>query len=259
MAGLVKTNDGMLSAGTIATAEVHIWHASLEQPENAVRWLSSLLSQQEVERAERFHFEQHRLFFITARGILRHLLSLYSRIEPERVQIQYIHNGKPVLAGEGASDLRFNLTHSGNLVMYAFTRGREVGIDVEQLKPIEELDQIAERNFSSSERTVLKRLPHPDRLKAFYLCWTRKEAFIKAIGEGISFPLQEFDVSLRPGEPARLLSVFGSQKEASRWSMSDIRVPEEYAAALVVEGQQPLLVKREWHFLEEFSDKKDSK
>ncbi|HSK87496.1 MAG TPA: 4'-phosphopantetheinyl transferase superfamily protein [Anaerolineales bacterium] len=249
MASLAKRVDDSMPDQSLKASDVRIWHASLEQPGEAIHALRAILSEEELKRTERFHFDRHRRHFVAGRGILRHLLSLYTGIEPGQLQLEYTHNGKPFLPGmDGASGIRFNLSHSGGMAVYAFTRGREVGIDIEHQQPIDDIDRIAERNFSAREYTTLGSLPDGERLEAFYLCWTRKEAFIKAMGEGISFPLQQFDVSLTPGEPARLLSVDGSLEKAKRWSMHNLTIAKGYAAALVIEGRDCTLRLHKWEY-----------
>ena len=246
---LAKRVDDSLSDRSLRAPDVHIWHALLEQPGETVQALRAVLSEDELKRAERFHFDLHRWHFVAGRAILRHLLSLYTGIEPGQLQLEYTRNGKPYLPGmEDESGIRFNLSHSGGMAVYAFTRGREVGIDIEHQRPIDDINRIAERNFSAMEYSTLGTLPDVEKLEAFYLCWTRKEAFIKAIGEGISFPLQQFDVTLIPGEPARLLAVDGSQEKAKRWSMHNLTIAEGYAAALIVEGRDCTLTKHKWEY-----------
>lgn len=249
MTSLAKRVDDSLPGRSLRAPDVHIWHASLEQPGEASQALRAILSEEELKRAEHFHFDPHRRHFVAGRGILRHLLALYTGIEPGKLQIEYTRNGKPFLPGmDGASDIRFNLSHSGGMAVYAFTRGREVGIDIEHQRPIDDMDRIAERNFSAKEYTTLGTLPEGEQVEAFYLCWTRKEAFIKAIGEGISFPLQQFDVTLIPGEPAQLLSVDGSSEKARRWSMHNLTIAVGYAAALVIEGSNCTLTQHKWEY-----------
>lgn len=249
MVSFAESVDGSLPGQSLKASDVHIWHATLEQPGEAVHALRTILAEDELKRAERFHFDLHRGHFVAGRGILRHLLSLYTGIEPGQLQLEYTRNGKPFLPGmEDESGIRFNLSHSGGIAVYAFTRGREVGVDIEHQQPIDDMDRIAERNFSAKEYATLATLPEAKRLEAFYLCWTRKEAFIKAIGEGISFPLQQFDVTLVPGEPARLLSVDGSSEKAKRWSMHNLTIAEGYAAALVIEGSDCILRQRKWKY-----------
>jgi 4'-phosphopantetheinyl transferase len=146
-------------------------------------------------------------------------------------------HGKPYLAAKfNPGDLRFNLAHSNELAVYAFALGREIGIDVEHVHALPDAEQIAARFFSAQENVVLRMLPEGQRLEAFFNCWTRKEAYIKAIGEGLSHPLDQFQVSLSPEEPTRLLNVEGSPEEVTRWSIAPWVPAAGYVAALVVEG-----------------------
>lgn len=217
---------------------VHIWYTVLEQPPLIIHQLEQLLSSDEQERAARFHFERDRRRFVVGRGALRTLLSRYLRVEPTRLNLCYGKYGKPYLAEESqGSVLRFNLAHSNELAVYAFACDGEVGIDVEYLHPLVDLDQIAARFFSKEESTILRGLSEDQRLAAFFNCWTRKEAYIKALGEGLSHPLDQFQVSLIPGEPAQLLKVEGSLEEVSRWFMTAFVPAPGYVAALMVEGR----------------------
>jgi 4'-phosphopantetheinyl transferase len=241
-------------AGKLKQCELHVWRAALQQSPSVVEALGVVLSQEEIERAERFHFERDRQSFIVSRGILRYLLSSYTSVEPARLHLEYTSTGKPFLsARNGQPDLNFNLSHSGGFVLYAFSHGWQVGIDIEHIRPIEELEQVAESNFSTKEYKELRTVGGEARLKAFFNCWTRKEAFIKALGDGLSFPLQEFDVSFLPDEPARLLSIYARPLEAARWSMVDLQPARGYVAALVVDGQQYSISYRDWSGLASFS------
>jgi 4'-phosphopantetheinyl transferase len=217
--------------------EVHIWRAPLDQPDLCIRQLGQMLSEEECIRAKRFRFEDDGRHFVVSRGILRAILSLYLDIEPSRLQFCYARHGKPYLAEElGRGALRFNLAHSHELALYAFTRGREIGVDVEYVRHMPDAEQISASFFSAQENAVLSALPADQKQEAFFSCWTRKEAYIKATGEGLTQPLDMFDVSLTPGEPARLLNVEGNPEEASRWSLEALRPASDYVAALAVEG-----------------------
>lgn len=222
---------------TLSTNDVHIWRATLDRPALVVQQLAQTLSKGERMRAGRFHFEKDSKHFIIGRGILRAILGLYLDTEPSRLQFCYGSRGKPYLAGESAKvDLRFNLAHSHGLALYAFTRGREIGVDVEYIRHVPDIEQIAATFFSARENAVLHALPASQRQKAFFNCWTRKEAYIKAIGNGLAQSLDRFDVSLTPGEPARLLSLEGDAEEASLWSLKAWAPAAGYVAALAVEG-----------------------
>lgn len=221
----------------LADAEVHVWAAPLDPPAEDVRSYASLLAPDEQARAERFRFERDRRRFSVARGVLRLLLGRYLETEPRRVAFRYESHGKPVLGGELAGrGLRFNVSHSGEMALYALARGRELGVDVEEVRPMEDGLQIAERFFSQAEVAAFRALPAEVRDEAFFNCWTRKEAYIKAVGEGLSFPLHAFDVSLAPGEPARLLAS-RDPRQAERWSLRALPDPAPgYRAAVVAEG-----------------------
>lgn len=225
------------SALALPTTDVHVWRASLEQPATCVHRLLNLLSHDEQARANRFYLERDRRRFIVARGALRTILGCYLGVEPGQLRFRYEFHGKPFLSDElGAGELRFNLAHSNELALYAFTCGREIGIDVEYIHPVPDIEQIAARFFSANENAALHMLPESQRLEAFFNCWTRKEAYIKALGDGLAYPLTQFQVSLRPGEPAQLLWAEGSPEKVTRWSMTALSPAPGYVAALAVEG-----------------------
>ncbi|HEY0080425.1 MAG TPA: 4'-phosphopantetheinyl transferase superfamily protein [Pyrinomonadaceae bacterium] len=223
---------------TLETDEVHVWRASLEQKASAVAEFRRLLAEDERRRADRFHFTRDREHFVVARGILRTLLARYLDRRPERLRFIYSAFGKPSLEEEaaGAPVLRFNVSHSKDLALYAFTRGREIGVDIEHIRDDVEGEDIAERFFSPAEVGVLRSLPSDARPRAFFDCWTRKEAYIKAHGEGLSLPLDGFDVTLSPNQPAALLATRHDPTQATRWSLRELSPSEGYAAALAVEG-----------------------
>lgn len=160
--------------------------------------LAALLSADESQRAARFCFERDRRRYTVARARLRQLLARRLDAAPEALQFAYDSKGKPRLGTRYARDLRFNVSHCGELAAYAFTEGREVGVDVEEVRVLPDADEVAMRVFSQRERAAYLRLPARERPRGFFSCWTRKEAFIKAIGDGLSHPLQALDVSLPP-------------------------------------------------------------
>ncbi|HEX8891390.1 MAG TPA: 4'-phosphopantetheinyl transferase superfamily protein [Pyrinomonadaceae bacterium] len=216
---------------------VHVWHARLDQFADQATRMWHLLSADEREWAERFHFPQDREHFITARALLRILLGRYLDVPPQQLSFSYSPYGKPALAGEGERDsLRFNVSHSDGVALYAVTRGREIGVDVERVRHDVVGESIAEHFFSAREVASLRALPTGLQPQAFFNCWTRKEAFIKAKGDGLSFPLDQFDVSLVPQEPPALLSIRNDPRKASRWALQSLPVGEGYIAALAVEG-----------------------
>jgi 4'-phosphopantetheinyl transferase len=217
--------------------DVDVWEASLRQPADWIEGFRQTLSGDELRRADAFHFQRHREAFIVGRGLLRSLLGGYLGVPPQELLFSYTEFGKPSLSESSrAGSLRFNFSSSHEMALCAFTLNREVGVDIEHRRAEVECEQLAERFFSAPENESLQKLPRQLRPRAFFDCWTRKEAFIKAVGEGLSFPLDQFDVSLAPGETAALLTVRGDAGEAARWSVVDLPAPPGYAAALAVEG-----------------------
>lgn len=218
--------------------EVSIWYRNLACPPLELDRLLSLLSTDELERAQRFRFDSNRNEFIVARGTLRLLLGTYLAIAPAELRFTYSQYGRPSLVQHiGSLGLEFNLSHSSGVVLLAFARGRRIGVDVEKVRRDFATNEIAERFFSTAERAALRELPHEHRHEAFFRCWTRKEAFIKALGEGLSRPLDQFDVSLAPGKPAALLATRPDAEEVSRWLLWNVPVPGDYAAALAAESK----------------------
>jgi len=216
---------------------VHVWRTALDVPEAQLRSLWYTLTADERQRAERYVFERDRTHFVVARGLLRVLLGRYLRQDPPHLRFTYGPQGKPALATDmGGMALRFNVSHSHGLALYAITRGREVGVDVERIRAEVAQEKIAERFFSPREVTVLRALPMSLQATAFFACWTRKEAYIKAKGDGLALPLDQFDVSLAPGEPAALLRTAWELQEAACWALQDLAPASGYRAALAVAG-----------------------
>jgi 4'-phosphopantetheinyl transferase len=235
---------------SLSINEVHVWRVSLAQSALVLPTLEALLSPGELQRARRFHFERDQRRYIVSQGHLRLLLGQYLKREPRQIEFCQGTRGKPALAAssltpDAPGDLRFNLSHSHELALYAFAWNREVGIDVEHIRPVADRDQIVRRFFAPQEQAVFFALPDDQRTEAFFQCWTRKEAFIKAIGEGLYHPLDHFVVAFVPGEPARLLDVTGHPEETGRWSVQALAPAPDYAAALFVDGQDWRL--RCWH------------
>jgi 4'-phosphopantetheinyl transferase len=222
--------------------EVHVWRIALEIGAPLLTYLREILADDERVRADRFHFESDRRHFIAGRGALRILLAGYLARRPEEVRFAYSNYGKPRLADSYNRDhLQFNLTHSHGLALLAVTRQRDIGVDVERLRDIErDGEPLAARFFSPREAAVLRSLPPQLRREAFFHCWTRKEAYIKAHGMGLSLPLDQFDVSLHPDEPAALLATPHDPPQARRWSLHRLHPGEGYVGALAVEGHS-------WH------------
>jgi 4'-phosphopantetheinyl transferase len=229
--------------------EVHIWRSSLDLPLWRVNALKQVLAPDERERADRFVRAEDRTRFIGGRGVLRTILGRYLGLDPRQLRFCYNPFGKPALeAAAGGELLRFNVSHSGDIALYAVTSGREIGIDIERIRPDVGTEDIAERFFSRQEIATLRGLPAPCRLEAFFACWTRKEAYLKARGNGLSLPLDGFDVSLAPGHAAALLGVHDDAAEATRWSLRALFPGPDHVAALAVEGHGWRL--RCWQWLE---------
>ncbi len=186
-----------------------------------------------------FDFEHLRRSFLLSHGALRTLIGSYLEISPEKAQFIQGSHGKPKLVGGGgtAVPLEFNMSHSGNVVLLAFSSTCELGVDVELIRPLEDMAGIADRFFSREESEELFSLAPEERERAFYLCWTRKEAYVKAVGEGLSIPLDSFRVTLRPGDPARFLHLNHDASLAQNWTLHNLELGDgelstAYAAAL---------------------------
>jgi 4'-phosphopantetheinyl transferase len=219
---------------SLASDEVHVWRARLDQPQLLADF-SATLALDEQARASRFRFPDDRNHFIAARGLLRILLGRYLEINPAALSFRYSPFGKPSLAVHQGADLRFNLSHSHGLALLAFAQGRDIGVDLESVRPEVAGLRIAERYFSPAEVAALCALPESQQTEAFFNCWTRKEAYIKARGDGLSARLDQFDVSLAPGEPAELLRT--ASDEPRSWTMIELEPGACYKASLVVEGR----------------------
>jgi 4'-phosphopantetheinyl transferase len=232
-AGKGKTLGPDFSAGQETLGnEVHVWTARLDREAEELHDLEATLSPDERARADRFHFARDRQRFVAARGVLRTLLGKYLRQAPASLEFSYGPYGKPSLAGANAArGLSFNLAHSAELAVYAISRQRNLGVDVERIKPESAGEDIARRFFSAREVGDLQTLPPEARVAAFFNCWTRKEAYLKATGMGLQTPLDSFSVSLWPGEPAQFLA--GVE---ARWHLAAFDPSEGYTGAVVYDG-----------------------
>ena len=220
----------------LADDEVHVWQAQLELPSFQVQQLRGLLTEDELDRANRFSFEMDRQRFIAARGTLRSILSRYIPIYPSHLRFYYHQYGKPFLAPEFSSYLlNFNLSHSGSMALYAITQNMEIGVDIERIHSDFEYEEIAQRFFSVNDVAVLRTTPTEKKPEAFYNCWTRKEAYIKALGKGLSLPLDSFEVSFAPWESPLLITKAGPQ-ERSLWTLLNLKPGPGYMGALAVKG-----------------------
>lgn len=230
----------------LAEDEVQLWRVDLEAiRSHEFRW-QELLSSDEITRAARFHFAADRQRFVASRAWLRTILAAFLVTEPSELSFCYSRNQKPFLgAAHAESGITFNLSHSGGIALYAFARRREIGVDVEQIRRDFDVESIAQRFFSISEREQLAALPESEKVEAFFRCWTRKEAYIKAIGEGLSLPLSQFDVSLEALETNALLATRPDSAEAEQWMIREVSGGAGYSAALCGRGRDWSL--SHWH------------
>jgi 4'-phosphopantetheinyl transferase len=211
---------------------IQVWLARLDGQDGRAAACSQLLSPDEHVRADRFRFDRDRRRFVICRGLLRTVLGRQLNTPPEDVEFTYGPYGKPAVAG----DLTFNVSHSADYALFAVAKDRQLGVDIERVHEVPDLDRLAESAFSEAERATLAMLPASERVAAFFNGWTRKEAYIKALGEGFTRPLDAFDVTLAPTESARLLRVLDEPAEPARWSFWSLTPVEGYAAAICVEG-----------------------
>ena len=227
--------------------EVHVWRIALLQPEEVIQHCRESLATDEIERADRFYFDKDRNGFTVARGALRQLLGAYLNLAPRVVNFTYGPQGKPALAvPQSSSGVRFNLSHSGEIALLAVSRDRELGIDVERIRADFASGEIATRFFSPEECAKLEQVPANASVDAFFNCWARKEAYIKARGEGLSIPLDSFEVAFAPGEKPALLQVKTGDQHFSRWHFHELHPGPGYKAALAVEGNDHKLRLWEW-------------
>jgi 4'-phosphopantetheinyl transferase len=218
----------------LSHGEVHVWRRSLARYEE-VDVLACVLSEDERLHAARFVFERDAARYIIGRATLRQILGAYLAIAPDRIAFSYGSHGKPALAFP-REPLTFNVSHSGDLALYAVSWGRRVGVDIEQARHVDDLHGLAAQVFAPAEREELTSLPADQRTPAFFAGWTRKEAFVKAVGDGLSHPLDTFVVSLDPAKPARLVAVGDTPGAACGWSLHALAADVGYSAALVAEG-----------------------
>jgi Phosphopantetheinyl transferase len=217
----------------LGKSDIHVWRAPLNISRDLIESFAPTLATDEQTRASRFHFDRHRTQFVAARGWLRSILGSYLNIRPDELNFTYSSYGKPSLQDLTSTQLRFNVAHSGDFALYAFVLGHDIGVDVELIKSEFARETIAKQFFCANEVAALLAFPEGERPHAFFDCWTRKEAFIKAQGIGLSLPLDEFEVSLKHDEPA-LLHANWDSAEATRWLLMKIDVAPGYAATLAV-------------------------
>jgi 4'-phosphopantetheinyl transferase len=228
---------------------VHVWRVALDVTDSTVEYLLPTLCVAERQRAERFHFQKDRRQFVVTRAVLRIILGRYLEREPSTLSFCYNQYGKPELTStsDRSQTIRFNLSHSHGLALIAVAQNLDIGIDIEYIHPNVSWEQIAQSYFSPKERDMLHQLPAALRVLAFFTVWTRKEAYIKATGKGLSLPLDRFDVSVAPGA-AKLLNVQWDEREASRWFLVELTPGSGYAATLAAGAGNWQIKLWQWSF-----------
>ena len=225
---------------------VHVWRVTLDANATRLGRLEHHLSADERVRAARFRFDRDRSYFIAAKGLLREILSLYLNTLPNQLSFRYGAHGKPHLVREGYSDLRLNVSHSSGTALFAVTQGREVGVDIEHISPDVPVEKLAETVFSVPEKHSLTHLDDKTKRMAFFRLWTRKEAYMKADGRGVSLPLERIDVSSSDDRVTTLDERTGTWRTCERWMLRTFGAGQDHAAALAAEGQDWHLVWRQW-------------
>jgi 4'-phosphopantetheinyl transferase len=221
----------------LRTDEIHIWFSDLDETADEVNEYFQTLSAHERRKAGQFHFDKDMKRYIARHGILRMILGSYMGIKANELRFKQGENGKPRSDEQfGKRTVHFNLSHSNGAVLFAFARNHEIGVDIEHICGIVEMEQIVERFFSTAEQEVFKLLPEEQKREAFINVWTCKEAFIKARGDGLSYALDKFDVSMLPDAPVKLLRVNGDTREASRWCLQSLKPAPDYVGAFAVKS-----------------------
>jgi 4'-phosphopantetheinyl transferase len=242
--GLAMDDDDIIwsappGAASLDWETVHVWAMSLQVPGEEMNRLAKMLVPSERRRAQSFHFDRDRNRFVVGRGLVRTLLAHYLHTQPEAIWLEYSPNGKPLLAGRFArSGLQFNLAHCEDLALLAVARGRVVGIDLERIRVIDDAQETAAWFCSPRENYEFQSLPPDERAPAFYRLWTRKETWLKAIGQGIGQSLEKVEVSFLPGEPARFVRLPDEVgTPASGWNLQELTPATGFVAALTVPGE----------------------
>jgi len=234
ISGVWDASTDAAKATQLPAGIVHLWKKPFDVSPVELEKCCQVLSPEERARAQRFLVEPPRRAFIVTRGTLRLLLGKYLDVEPMNISFRYAQFGKPLL--DEGNQVGFNVSHTDGVALLAFARGPQLGVDVEKIRPVRDLKDLANRFFSQAERKKLNEIEGEDQLHgAFFRCWTRKEAYIKGKGEGLSIPLHQFDVSLELGETQALIATRPEASEAALWLVRDISFDPSYAAAVAIE------------------------
>jgi len=231
----------------VQAGRVDVWSVRLDEPAKTGSEVV-VLSPDEVVRANRFHFEKDRIHFTQCRSALRSVLAGYLAIPAAEIRFEYLASGKPQLAAEqNPRALQFNVSHSANMALIAVGSEHRLGVDIEKIRGDVDTTTLAERFFSVRERAGLQALPDHLRVPGFFACWTRKEAFLKATGEGLSFPLEDFSVTTHPDLDPELEEIKGSTHEGKQWFLADLTVVDGFRAAVARERSPHCLETYAWN------------
>jgi 4'-phosphopantetheinyl transferase len=214
----------------LSPSAIHIWPLRIEASDDVAAVAARVLAADEMSRAAKFEFHNLRQSFVITRGVLRHLLGRYLKLPPANVEFVYGSKGKPAIVS--AAGLQFNLAHSDGMAVIAIAADCPIGVDLEYMRPIPDIQYLAQRFFCAEEAAELMSLLLSERQDAFFRCWTRKEAYLKAIGDGLSTPLNAHRVTVRPSDPARFIHFGQDRAAAEAWMLHDLFLAPNYAAAL---------------------------
>lgn len=231
----------------LSNDEVHVWKANLIISTSQRDLFWSFLSEDEQVKAKRFYFEKDRFNYIAGRGILRSLIAVYTQQNPNRIQFSYTEFGKPSLVNN--TQLSFNVSHSSDTILLAFTQKNAIGVDIEKIDATIDFQTIVKRFFSKNEAQIVLNLPVEQRATAFYKCWTRKEAFIKGHGQGLGLPLDQFEVNILDENPVVLHTVQWAPVTVKDWCLYSFEPDKESMAALIIKAKKKKLAFFEWTVL----------
>ena len=244
---LNNVHRGRVPTEFLGKAEVHLWVVPLVISAEKSSYFKSILSLDEQERAGRFRKIGDAQRYIAARGLLRRLLGSYVARAPDRLQFTYDAFGKPSLAGQTSEAvINFSVSHSEDQALFGFARARKIGVDLEYIRADIDVLGLAKRYFSPDEFRRLRRLPASEQCEAFYCLWTRKEAYLKACGEGLSFGLERVEVSSSPAEPAMIRKVAGASNASEHWTLKHLSPAPNYLGAAAVEGRSVTFKFLDW-------------
>ena len=244
-------NGSQLPPRFPSSQEVHVWIAKEDLSSRMVSTFSRVLTEDELKRINKLRFQRHRLAHVFAKGMLRHILARYLDVQPSKVVFILNSFGKPFLCpADHAPSLMFNMSHSDGLVVLSVAINRHLGIDVELVRVLHDRDGMVQDYFTDAERAIIAAEPADRRDHVFYTLWTRKEAYVKAIGKGLSIRLNSVDVSFPEGVKGRNLDRSPDLPSVSRWWLSDLSLPHKYMGALVVEGCSPEILYVDWDVTE---------